>query len=126
LFLGQKDTPNPAMTFFLFFIFRERLFVGRKILQYQRRTIFRVPDFGALGLVPPPPALKKFPPPWKWAENVSRANFFLCLYRTILKRELEELQIYFKKILLHQQKFLVVSVLSNSPWLPRDLKKYPK
>jgi len=23
---------------------------------------------------------------------------------------------------LHQQKFLVVSVLSNSPWLPRNLK----
>jgi len=27
---------------------------------------------------------------------------------------------------VYQQKFLVVSVLSNSPWLPRNLKKYPK
>jgi len=39
-----------------------------------------------------------------------------------LKGELEELQIYFRKIPLHQQKFLVVSVLSNSPWLLRNLK----
>jgi len=27
---------------------------------------------------------------------------------------------------LHQQKFLVVSVLSNSPWLPKNLKNGPK
>jgi len=26
------------------------------------------------------------------------------------------------KVPLHQQKFLVVSVLSNSPWLPRNFK----
>jgi len=39
-----------------------------------------------------------------------------------LKGELGELQIYFRKIPLHQQKFLVVSVLSNLPWLPRNLK----
>jgi len=39
-----------------------------------------------------------------------------------LKGELGKLQIYFRKIPLHQQKFLMVSVLSNSPWLPRDLK----
>jgi len=29
---------------------------------------------------------------------------------------------YFRKIPLHQQKFLMVSVLSNSLWLPRILK----
>jgi len=39
-----------------------------------------------------------------------------------LKGELGELQIYVRKILLYQQKFLVVLVLSNSPWLPRNLK----
>jgi len=43
-----------------------------------------------------------------------------------LKGELGELQNYVRKIPLHQQKFLVVLVLSNSPWLPRNLKKYPK
>jgi len=41
----------------------------------------------------------------------------------MIKGELGEFQIYFRKILLHEQKFLVVSVLSNSPWLPRYLKK---
>jgi len=35
------------------------------------------------------------------------------LKKTTLKGELGELQIYFRKILLHQQKFLVASVLSN-------------
>jgi len=38
-----------------------------------------------------------------------------------IKVELE-FQIYFRKITLHQQKFLVVLVLSNSPWLLRSLK----
>jgi len=38
------------------------------------------------------------------------------------KGELKELQIYFRKIPLHQLKFLVVSVLSNSLWLPRNFK----
>jgi len=43
------------------------------------------------------------------------------------KGELGELEIYFRKIpSLHQQKFLVVSVLFNSPWLPRNLKNGPK
>jgi len=37
-----------------------------------------------------------------------------------------ELEFYFRKIPLHQQKFLVVSVLSNSPWLPKNLKNGPK
>jgi len=37
-----------------------------------------------------------------------------------------ELEFYFRKIPLHQQKFLVVSILSNSPWLPRNLKNRPK
>jgi len=41
----------------------------------------------------------------------------------MLKGELGEFQIYFRKIHLYQQKFLVVSVLSNSPkWLPRNWK----
>jgi len=39
-----------------------------------------------------------------------------------LKGELGKFQIYFNKLPLHQQNFLVVSVLSNSPWLPRYLK----
>jgi len=38
------------------------------------------------------------------------------------KGELGKLQIYFRKITQHQQKFLVVSVLSNAPWLPKNLK----
>jgi len=33
-----------------------------------------------------------------------------------------EIQKMHRKTPLHQQKFLVVSVLSNSPWLPRNLK----
>jgi len=40
----------------------------------------------------------------------------------MIKGKLWELQIYFRKIPLHQQKCLVVSVLSNSPWLLRNLK----
>jgi len=39
-----------------------------------------------------------------------------------IKGEQGVIQIYFRKILLHQQKFLKVSVLSNSPWLQRYLK----
>jgi len=42
--------------------------------------------------------------------NIARSAHFV-------KRELGEFQIYFIKIPLHQQKFLVVSVLSNSPCL---------
>jgi len=60
------------------------------------------------------------PPPWLqvWtAPNHNPNHHFVCL-----KGELGELQIYFRKIPLHQRKFLVVSVLSNSPWLPRNLK----
>jgi len=34
-----------------------------------------------------------------------------------LKGELGEFQVYFRKIPLYQQKFLVVSVLYNSLWL---------
>jgi len=40
-----------------------------------------------------------------------------------LKGELRKFQIYFRKIPLHQQKFLVISVLSNSPWLLNNFKK---
>jgi len=39
-----------------------------------------------------------------------------------VKGELGELEFYFGNIPLHQQKYLVVSVLSNSPWLQRNLK----
>jgi len=42
------------------------------------------------------------------------------------KGKLGEIQIHFRKISLHQQKFLVVSVFSNSTWLPKYLKKCPK
>jgi len=35
--------------------------------------------------------------------------------KNLLKGKLGEFQIYFKKIPLHQQHFLVISVLSNSP-----------
>jgi len=42
------------------------------------------------------------------------------------KRGIGELEFYFRKIPLHQQKFLVVLVLSNSPWLLRNLKNVPK
>jgi len=57
--------------------------------------------------------------------NIYRKNF-LELWRywflntfldviLILKGELGEIHIYFRKVFLHQQKFLVVSVLSYSP-----------
>jgi len=48
-----------------------------------------------------------------------------CENQLFFKRHLRELHIYFRKILLHQQKFSVVSVLSNSTWLPRNLKNVP-
>jgi len=47
-------------------------------------------------------------------------NLWAChntLHDYIIKGKLGEFQIYFRKIPLHQQKFFVVSVLSNSPWL---------
>jgi len=43
-----------------------------------------------------------------------------------VKGEPGELEFCFRKIPLHQQKFLVASVLSNSPWLPRYLKNGSK
>jgi len=46
--------------------------------------------------------------------------------RHTVKRELGELEFYFRKIPLHQQKSLVVSGLSNSPWLLRNLKNGSK
>jgi len=45
--------------------------------------------------------------------------------QNLYKGELGELQFYFGTIPLHQQKCLVVSVLSNSPWLLINLKKCP-
>jgi len=56
--------------------------------------------------------------------ETKQASLLVYLFKH-LKGELGELQIYFRKIPLHQQKFLAVS-LTNSPWLPRNLKKYPK
>jgi len=50
----------------------------------------------------------------------------MMFLKKLFKGELGELHIYFRKIPLHQQKFLVVSVLSILPWLPRNLKKCPK
>jgi len=56
--------------------------------------------------------------------NKTTSKKTITLNQTItLKRKLGEIQIYFKKIPLHQQIFLVVSVLSNSPWLPRNFSK---
>jgi len=49
-----------------------------------------------------------------------------CLFMILVKGKLGELEFYFRKIPLHQQKFLVVSIFSNSPWLPRNLKNGPK
>jgi len=45
-----------------------------------------------------------------------------------VKGELRELEFTsdFRKIPQHQQNLLVVSVLSNSPWLQRNLKNGPK
>jgi len=45
----------------------------------------------------------------------------LLLITIGFKGELGEFEFYFRKIPLHQQKILVVSVLSNSTWLPRNL-----
>jgi len=46
----------------------------------------------------------------------------LSMFVLSVKEELGEIQIYFWKIPLHQQKLLVFSVVSNSPWLPKNLK----
>jgi len=51
---------------------------------------------------------------------------FKCVDALHIKGVLGELEFYFRKIRLHQQKFLVVSVFSNSPWLARNLKNGPK
>jgi len=42
------------------------------------------------------------------------------IYLGEFKGEQGKLQFYFKKIPLHQQKFLMASVLSNTPWLPKN------
>jgi len=54
----------------------------------------------------------------------SNINLFMIAGSTVrrwrtackIKGELREILIYFRKIPLHQQNFLVVSVLSNLPW----------
>jgi len=46
---------------------------------------------------------------------------FVNTQPTGIKGELGKLEFYFRKIPLHQQKFLVVSVLTNSSWLSRNL-----
>jgi len=49
--------------------------------------------------------------------RILKANLSWTTWRILpVKGVLGELQIYFWKIFLHQQQFLVVSVLSNSPW----------
>jgi len=42
----------------------------------------------------------------------------LRLFFGVIKAKQGVIQFYFRKISLHQQKFLVVSVLFNSLWLP--------
>jgi len=56
----------------------------------------------------------------RWLGHLERMD------ETNLKGELGELKFYLRKIPLHQQKFLVVSVLSNLAWLLRNLKTGPK
>jgi len=59
--------------------------------------------------------------------NILRKNLFyylarhvwakiLKLHERMLKGKLGELEFCFRKVSLHQQKFLVISVLSSSPW----------
>jgi len=57
--------------------------------------------------------------------NESSPRFYIRSF-VALKGELGELEFYFREIPLHQQKVLVVSVLSNSSWLQRNLKNGPK
>jgi len=42
--------------------------------------------------------------------------------KNLLKAEQRVIQFYFRKIPLHQQRFLVVSIFYNSPWLTKYLK----
>jgi len=44
----------------------------------------------------------------------------------LFKGELGELEFYFRRIPLHPQKFLLVSVLSNSPWFAEKFEKLTK
>jgi len=46
--------------------------------------------------------------------------------KMVLKGNKVNWNFFFRKIPLYQQKILVVSVLSNSPWLARNLKNGPK
>jgi len=54
--------------------------------------------------------------------NTVKFSCVISTWWTGFKGELGEFQIFFRKIPLHQQKFLVVSVLSNLRWLLRNLK----
>jgi len=55
-----------------------------------------------------------------------RSSIEFNMQCTTIKGKLGKLQIYFGKILLQQHTFLVVSVLSKSTLLLRNLKKCPK
>jgi len=57
----------------------------------------------------------------RWCSWHMIAQIILTIYLQF-KGELGELQIYFRKIPLHQQNFSVVSILSNSLWLLKNLK----
>jgi len=46
---------------------------------------------------------------------------FYCKILHVLKGEQGLIQCYFRKIPLHQQKLLVVSVLCNLPWSPKNV-----
>jgi len=53
-------------------------------------------------------------------------EYFYSKFKNYVKVRTRRMQFYLRKISLHQQKILIVSVLSNSPWLPKTLKKCPK
>jgi len=63
-------------------------------------------------------------------EKVRRRHMRELILRKVYARKLVKgklgVQIYFRKIPLHQQEFLVFSILFNSPWLLRSFKKCPK
>jgi len=57
-------------------------------------------------------------------EGLKKSIHFIIL--NCIKGEQGVIQFYFKEIPQHQRNFLVVSVLFNSLWLPRNFKNCPK
>jgi len=58
--------------------------------------------------------------------NLAFARNFRLPNTACFKGKLGELQLYFRKLPLHQQNFLVVSVLSNSPWVAEKFENISK